>query len=246
VPTPTTVKPAIELPVPTNPVVLPLHILARVGTPGDKVIAELRWKDGTLLKRNMTVVAGEDGHGLVIDTLGWDTESQPPQPPTQPATLSLRASSGAVLVQESATVLADNDPATKDVTLYWVGGDKVHPITRKIPKTTQIGTATVEELLWGPNPWNLAGFTTSLPTPDEVLHFPARESDWGPRVTLRKLTIVDGVATVDFSKEMKAFSGGAARVTMLRQQIASTLKQFSTIKDVRISIEGQTEGILQP
>ena len=63
---------------------------------------------------------------------------------------------------------------------------------------------------------------------------------------MRKLNIVAGIATADFSKEMKAVDGGAARVSLLRQQITRTLMQFSTVKDVRISIEGETAGILQP
>ncbi|HLZ07881.1 MAG TPA: GerMN domain-containing protein, partial [Chloroflexota bacterium] len=78
------------------------------------------------------------------------------------------------------------------------------------------------------------------------LHFPGRASDWGPRVKLLRLNIVNGVAMADFSKEMRAFDGGAARVTLLRQQITQTLKQFSTVKNVRISIEGQTAGIFEP
>lgn len=246
VPTLAAVKPAIELPQSAARVSLPIHILARVGVPGDKVTAELRWKDGTLLQRELSVVAGEDGRGLIIDSLGWNTESQPPQPPTQTAMLSLRAADGTVSIQQNQTVLADNDPTTREISLYWVGGDQVNLTKRRIPKTAQIGAATLDELLWGPSPWNLAGFTTALPTPDEVLHFPDRKSDWGPRVTLKKLTITNGVATADFSKEMAAFSGGSARVTLLRQQITRTLQQFATIKDVKILIDGQAAGILEP
>ena len=245
-PTPVPLKSGIELPQAAARVSLPIHILTRVGNPGDRVTAELRWKDGTLLQRGLGVVTGEDGRGLIVDTLGWDTESQPPQPPTQDAILSLRAADGRILFQQDQTALADSDPTTREITLYWVGGDKLYPVKRRVPKTAQIGTAALEELLWGPNPWNLAGFTTALPTPDEVLHSPNRKSDWGPRVTLNKLTIVGGVASADFSKEMGAFGGGSARVVLVRQQITMILKQFSTVKEVKISIDGQTSGILQP
>jgi hypothetical protein len=246
VPTTTAIKTGIELPQSAAHVSLPVHILARIGVPGDKVTAELRWKDGTLLQRVLIVVAGEDGRGLIIDSLGWNTETQPPQPPTQAATLSLRAADGTVLLQQNQTVLADNDPTTREISLYWVGGDQVYLTKRRIPKTAQIGAATLDELLWGPSPWNLAGFTTALPSPDEVLHSPGRQSDWGPRVTLKKLTIVGGVATADFSKEMGAFSGGSARVTLLRQQITRTLQQFATVKDVKILVDGQSAGIIEP
>jgi spore germination protein GerM len=63
---------------------------------------------------------------------------------------------------------------------------------------------------------------------------------------LRSLTIVDGVATADFSKELKAYGGGSLRVMLLRQQIRQTLVQFPTVREVRIAIEGQTAGVLEP
>jgi spore germination protein GerM len=45
---------------------------------------------------------------------------------------------------------------------------------------------------------------------------------------------------------MQAYGGGSARVDMIRQQITQTLKQFPTVNEVRIAIEGETEGVLQP
>src|SRR6185503_19527001 len=108
------------------------------------------------------------------------------------------------------------------------------------------GTAALNELLWGPAPPNLAGFTTAIPSPEQVLGYPGREPGWGPRVTLRSLTIVDGVATADFSREMKAYGGGSVRVMLIRQQISRTLLQFPTVREVRIAIEGQTEAVLEP
>lgn len=79
-----------------------------------------------------------------------------------------------------------------------------------------------------------------------MLRYPGRAPDWGDRVRLRSLTIVDGVATADFSKELNAYGGGSLRVMLIRQQITQTLRQFPTVRTVRIAIEGQTEGILQP
>jgi len=40
--------------------------------------------------------------------------------------------------------------------------------------------------------------------------------------------------------------GGSCRVSAIRAQIIETLKQFSTVKNVVISINGRTEDILQP
>jgi spore germination protein GerM len=125
-------------------------------------------------------------------------------------------------------------------------GDTVQSVQRRIPRTAGIGKATLEELLWGPFPPNLAGFETALPTPQEVLAYPGRAPDWGPRVTLRGLTIVDGVATADFSKEMRAYGGGSLRVMLIRQQIEQALMQFPTVHQVIITIEGETDEVLQP
>jgi len=36
------------------------------------------------------------------------------------------------------------------------------------------------------------------------------------------------------------------RVTLIRQQIEQTLLQFSTVQEVRIAIEGETEAVLEP
>ncbi len=117
---------------------------------------------------------------------------------------------------------------------------------QRIPKTTKIATAALEHLLWGPPSPNLAGFGTEIPTPQQVLAFPGRQSDWGPRVRLLSVTIVDGVATADFSKEMEAYGGGSLRVKLIRDQITQTLKQFSTVQQVIIAVEGETETVLQP
>jgi hypothetical protein len=236
----------MEVPVAGERVVLPLHILARVGEPGDQVIASLRWEDGTELTQTFTTLQGEDGRGLLIDSLNWPGESQPPEPPSQPATLELRSAAGDLLAQQTVIVLSPGDPDTQEITLYFLLGENLQPVQRRIVKTPGIGTAGLEELLWGPSPPNLAGFSTALPTPQEVLSHSGRGPDWGPRVTLRKLTIEDGVATADFSQEMRAYGGGSLRVSLIRQQIEQTLEQFPTVKEVVIAVEGQTEGVLQP
>ena len=236
----------IEIPSAGARVVLPLHLLARVGQAGQQITAVLTWQDGTELVQTLTALAGEDGRGLVIDTINWLHEGMPPQPPTQPATVELRDGAGNLLARQAITVLSADDPATQQITLYLVLDDTLRAVQRRVPRTVRIGTAALEELLWGPTPPNLAGFETALPTPQQVLTFPGREPDWGPRVTLRQLTIVDGVATADFSQEMRAYGGGSARVMLIYRQVEQTLKQFATVREVVIAIEGETEAVLEP
>ncbi len=236
----------IAIPAAGERLTLPLHILARIGQPGGQLIARLRWQDGTELMRVLPILRGEDGQGLLIGTLNWMNEGPPPQPPTQPATLELLSASGQLQARQTVTALSASDPDTQLVTLYWVLGEEIVPVQQRIPRTIQIGTATLNELLWGPGPPNLAGFTTAIPTPEQVLSFPGRAPGWGARVTLRSLVIRDGVATADFSRELKAYGGGSLRVMLIRRQIAQTLMQFPTVQEVRIAIEGQTEGVLEP
>jgi spore germination protein GerM len=173
-------------------------------------------------------------------------EGQPPQPPTQPATLELLSAAGELQARQPVTVLSAGDPDTQLVKLYWALGEEVAPVQQRVPRTARIGAAALNELLWGPAPPNLAGFSSAIPTPEQVLSYPGREADWGPRVTLRSLTIVEGVATADFSQELRAYGGGSLRVMLLRQQIRQTLLQFPAVREVRIAIEGETEGVLEP
>jgi len=236
---------AIELPGAGERVTLPLRILARLGRPGEQVTATLRWQDGTELAQTFTLLEGEDGGGLLIASLNWPGESQPPEPPTQTATLTITADSAAVL-QQAVVVLSPNDPDTVTVKLYFPLGEDLEDVQLRIPKTAKIATAALEHLLWGPPSPNLAGFGTEIPTPQQVLAFPGRQAGWGPRVRLLSVTITDGIALADFSREMEAYGGGSLRVKVLRDQITQTLKQFSTVQQVIIAVEGETETVLQP
>jgi spore germination protein GerM len=63
---------------------------------------------------------------------------------------------------------------------------------------------------------------------------------------LKGIKIEGGVATVDFDKTLMDKVGGSCRVGAIRSQIENTLKQFSTIKEVIVSVGGKTEGVLEP
>ena len=103
--------------------------------------------------------------------------------------------------------------------------------TRLVPKTTAIGRAALEELLKGPtNDEKNRGYLTGI----------------NEGVKIQKLTIVDRLARVDFNLRLEEAVGGSCRVALVRSQITNTLKQFSTVKEVIISINGKTEDILQP
>ena len=109
--------------------------------------------------------------------------------------------------------------------------NKVFPVERKIIKTEAIGRAALEELLKGVTETEKAqGFFSSI----------------NSGVKIQKLTIDNGTAKVDFDKQLEFQVGGSCKVSAIRAQIIETLKQFPTVKNVIISIDGRTEDILQP
>jgi hypothetical protein len=246
----TTAVPAaatIEIPRAGAETTLPLHILAHAGQPGDQVVAALLWQDGAVLTRTYTLLDGKDGRGLLAESLWWQADVPPlPFPPTQPATLEVRTTDGTILAHQNLTVVSWDDPNIQQITVYFLLGEELQPVTLNITKTVRIGTAALNELLWGPPPPNLAGFGTALPLPNEVLSYPGRGPDWGPRVRLIELKIENGVATANFSREFRAYGGGSLRVTLIREQITRTLKEFPSVQQVVIAVDGQTEGVLEP
>ncbi len=112
-----------------------------------------------------------------------------------------------------------------------VSCNKVFAVEREILKTPAVGQAALENLLKGPTDTEKAeGYSTSI----------------NPEVKIQKLIIDNGTAKVDFDEQLEFQVGGSCRVAAIRAQITQTLKQFSTVKEVIISINGRTEDILQP
>ncbi len=234
----------IEMPAPMETVTLPIRVLARVGKPGDQVNVTVGWDDGSQFAHVFTTLGGLDGRGLLIVPLDWVGPS-PSAPPTQMGTLMVHTLQGSPLAWQRVQILHRQDPGTRGISVFWTVNEDLARHQIRIPQTQGIGRASLEALLWGPVPQNDAGFTTAIPTAEEVLTFGGRESDWGERVRLNSLSITGGVAQVDFSREMTAHPGGATRVSLIRSQIEETLLQFSTVDEVVITIEGQ-DWLLEP
>jgi len=109
--------------------------------------------------------------------------------------------------------------------------NKVFPVEREITKTQAVARAALEELLKGSSEKEkVEGFFTSI----------------NPGVKIQSLVIENGTAKVDFDEQLEFQVGGSCRVAAIRAQITQTLKQFPTVNDVIISINGRTEDILQP
>lgn len=109
--------------------------------------------------------------------------------------------------------------------------DLVYPVSRIVPRSSTVGRAALAALLTGPTPAEVAaGVFTSI----------------NPGVKLQSLTIAGGVARANFSQELGTEVGGACLTSAIRAQVTETLKQFSTVQSVVISIDGVSEGILEP
>jgi len=109
--------------------------------------------------------------------------------------------------------------------------NKVFVIERQVPKTIAVARVALEELLKGPTiSEKNEDYSTSI----------------NSGVKIQSLTIENGTAKVDFDEQLEYQAGGSCRVSAIRAQITETLKQFPTVKNVVISINGRTEDILQP
>jgi hypothetical protein len=109
--------------------------------------------------------------------------------------------------------------------------NKVFPTEREIPKTQAVARAALEELLKGPTKEEkAAGFITNI----------------NSGVKIQSLVIESGVARVDFDEQLEYQVGGSCRVAAISAEIVQTLKQFPTVQEVVISVNGRTEDILQP
>ncbi len=107
----------------------------------------------------------------------------------------------------------------------------VFPVSRVIPETQAVARAAIEELLKGTTNRDAGkGYFTSLAS----------------GVKIRSLVIENGTAKIDFDEQLEYQMGGSCRVTAIRSQITQTLKQFPSVRDVLISVNGRTEDILQP
>lgn len=133
------------------------------------------------------------------------------------------------------TAVDEETPETLTIDLYFVrvveGQEEVTAVEREIPYTVATARVAIQELLEGPTAEEVeAGLMTSIPEGTQ----------------LRDIEIIDGTARVDFSQELDEDVAGSATVTAIRNQIEMTLLQFETVDEVIISVEGETEEVLQP
>jgi germination protein M len=105
------------------------------------------------------------------------------------------------------------------------GSAGIVPVLREIPATTGVAKAAMTALLAGPNAKEGAAtpkISTTIPAGTQLLG----------------LSINNGVATVDLSREFES-GGGSASVLGRLGQVVYTLTQFPSVKSVLFEVEGR-------
>ncbi len=130
---------------------------------------------------------------------------------------------------------------TTTVRAYFFLGSFTHPaglapVLREIPRTQAVATAAMTALIAGPND-------------REMSTSPAMYTTIPDGTRLLGLTVANGVAMVNLSKEFES-GGGSASVLGRLAQVVYTLTQFPTVQKVSFELDGQAvttfsgEGVL--
>jgi hypothetical protein len=115
-------------------------------------------------------------------------------------------------------------PETATTAVYFLRDGKIAPVRRAIPASEDPELATVSALLEGPTADEReGGLVTAIPATTVV----------------ESVSVEDGVATVDLSRD---FDNGGGSASMLGRvaQVVATLTRFPTVKRVAFRLDGET------
>jgi len=228
----------IEQPTAGQEIGLPLIISGQARVFENSLNYRLKDSDGTVLVHGFTTSDAPD-----IGLFGpYKVAVSYPQPKGTTGTLEVfshSAKDGVEINLSKVEVTFGQVEFTK-VKVFFLNGfkdpqsldcSKVYALERRVAKTVAVGQAALEDLLSGPQIGGVNdGYFSAI----------------NPGTSLNKLTIENGVAKADFSELLNVNVAGSCRAQMIRAQITQTLKQFPTVKSVIISVNGDSETILQP
>lgn len=128
----------------------------------------------------------------------------------------------------------------KETQVYFLDSKKINdssdcsevtPVSRKVLNAETLGPGALEALLKGPTEEErVSGLLTSI----------------NKGVLIQKFEIQNGVALVDLNSKFNEGVAGSCTVIAIRSQIESTLNALPDIDSVVISVNGESEGILEP
>ena len=197
-----------------------------------------------------------DGHGDEIATAAaqatdeWMTDTFVPfetslsfqRPSTGAGVLVLERSNPSGLASSAAQVVipvlfSDSARRRTAVRVFFNHSERgageceaVWPVGRAVEPTESGELVALTELLDGPSPAERSrGYLTNIP----------------PGVRLQSLRVVDGTAHADFDRTLDQ-AAGSCRVLAIRAQIEQTLLNLPAVRDVVISVDGDTAEALQP
>ena len=128
----------------------------------------------------------------------------------------------------------------KTVNVYFMDSKKIndnndcteaYSVSRTVLNAETLGPGALEALLKGP-------------TEEEILSGVITSINSG--VLIQKFEIQNKVAFVDFNSVFNQGVAGSCKVLAIRSQIENTLNSLPDIDSVVISVDGQTEGVLEP
>ncbi len=126
----------------------------------------------------------------------------------------------------------------KVVNVYFVDSAKAETsdctanvgIERKVLNAETLGPGALSALIEGLKPEEQSAYFSAI----------------NPATLIQKFEIINGTAYVDFSSALSDGVAGSCSVLAIRSQIENTLLALPDIDSVVISINGETEGILEP
>ena len=149
-------------------------------------------------------------------------------PDLTPAPPAVPSASASPVGSPEASPTASAGPTTIVRAYFYLGGELGTagpvPLLREVPETRAVATAAMNELLAGPRPQESGGREITSAVPD------------GSR--LLGLSVDNGIATVDLSREYES-GGGSMSMAVRLGQVVYTLTQFPTVQAVLFEIEGR-------
>jgi spore germination protein GerM len=138
---------------------------------------------------------------------------------------------GEMIDEESGNISEENEVSVYFLMVDQEGQEELIELKRVVDVNEELELQALKALLNGlTEAEKKQDYSTAINEGVEILSFEIEEE----------------VANVDFSSKLDEDVAGSAMVTAIRNQIEETLKQFDSISEVIISIEGETEEVLQP
>ena len=218
---------------------LPFEIEGRARVFESTVNFKIKDKDDNVLYEGIGMAQSPDAgqFGLFNKEISY-LYQKPASPDVTLEVFELSAKDGSVINLVSVPVKL-NAADARTVKIFYLNSnldpenscEKVFPVERIISQSGSLIENTLKALFGEMNPADVEkGYDTVI----------------NPGVFVQSWSLKDDVARVDFNDALEAGGGGSCRVAAIRHQIIETLKQFSSVKEVIISINGRTEDILQP